>query len=55
MRWNYGIVALLFVCGISSSFGWIHDAKVFGLDLVNANVLPVNYLFFQLTDVYGRK
>lgn len=43
------------VLGISTSTCWIHDAKVIGIDLVRESILPVNYFFVQLVDVYGRK
>lgn len=46
---------LLFVFGLSLASCWIHDVKIIGFDLVQHSVLPVNYFFVQLVDVYGRK
>lgn len=46
---------LLLTLGFSHSTCWIHDATIIGSDLIQNSVLPVNYFYVQLIDVYGRK
>ena len=46
---------LLLILGFSISTCWIHDARIIGFNLMEENVLPVNYFYVQLIDVYGRK
>lgn len=52
MMWLQYILAFF---GLSAVTCWIHDGKVIGLDIVQNGVLPVNYMFVQLVDFYGRK
>lgn len=54
IMWKFRLLICV-VFSINVSTCWIHDAKVIGFDLVSQSVLPVNYFFVQLVDVYGRK
>lgn len=46
---------LTITLGFSLATSWIHDANIIGFELVQKSVLPVNYFFVQLNDIYGRK
>lgn len=45
----------ILISAISLTTCWIHDVNVIGLELVLKSVLPVNYFFVQLLDIYGQK
>ncbi|CRL01387.1 CLUMA_CG014350, isoform A [Clunio marinus] len=49
-----GKVLFLLFLTFSLSSSWVHDGRIIGFELVRDAVLPVNYFFVQLVDVYGR-
>lgn len=49
------LIYLSIIFGLSTLNCWVHDGKVNGIELIAQSVLPVNYFYVQLVDVYGRK
>ncbi|KAG5674713.1 hypothetical protein PVAND_004665 [Polypedilum vanderplanki] len=47
------IKLLIILIKLTSTLCWIHDAKVIDADLIENNILPVNYFFVQFNNVYG--
>lgn len=48
-------VLIFFQLRLITSSAWIHDAKIIDFEVGFDDILPVNYFYVQLVDVYGRK